>query len=173
MQSGLHDEGHDGRSFEPDQSPPGTAQWSEEHGARLQQARDEAGMTQQEVEQRLGYTTRSVTRWENAKSSPDFGTVQRLADLFGVSLDWLAGRTPFRPVFKPDTVLVNSRAKAVLEELLQQGKGWDDVPDGLRRHPGIDYLFAMPDEVMVMRRDAAERLDAQVQALWKQLGRKR
>ena len=114
MLDGQQDEDHDQYPVEPDETPPtGTAQWSEEHGARLQQARDHAGMTQQEVEQRLGYTTRSVTRWENAKSSPDFGAIQRLADLFGVSLDWLAGRTPFRPVFKPDHVLVNSSDTAV------------------------------------------------------------
>lgn len=151
----------------------GTPSWSPQHGARLRQARELAAMTQEQVGQSLGYATRTLTRWENGQCDPGFDKVVSLADLFQVSLDWLAGRTSIQQLLRPGSVLVNDRARQVLESMLAEGKTQDDLPHDLRRNPGINYVFAVPEGTLVMRAEAAAALDERMQQLWKRLGRNR
>jgi transcriptional regulator with XRE-family HTH domain len=60
---------------------------------RIRQLRTDRGLTQQELADTLGITQQAVGRWEKGLASPDTPTLPRLADLFGVSTDYLLGRT--------------------------------------------------------------------------------
>lgn len=51
--------------------------------------RKKAGLSQEELAERLGVSRQSVSKWEGAQSTPDMGKVLKLADLFGVSTDYL------------------------------------------------------------------------------------
>lgn len=46
-------------------------------------------MTQAELAQRLNYSDKSVSKWEHAESLPDIEVLCQLADLYGVTLDFL------------------------------------------------------------------------------------
>lgn len=48
-----------------------------------------AGMTQQEVADRLGVSNKAVSRWERDECAPDLSLLPPLAELFGVSCDEL------------------------------------------------------------------------------------
>lgn len=51
--------------------------------------RRDAGMTQLELADKLNYTDKAVSKWERGESVPDIVTLKSLADLFGVSVDYL------------------------------------------------------------------------------------
>ena len=57
--------------------------------------RKKQGLTQEELAQRLGVTNQSVSKWESAQCCPDISLIQKLADIFEISIDELFGREPF------------------------------------------------------------------------------
>lgn len=46
------------------------------------------GMTQANLAERLGYSDKSVSKWERADGVPDVICLKRIADLFGVTVDY-------------------------------------------------------------------------------------
>ncbi len=48
-----------------------------------------AGITQIELAEKLSYTDKAVSKWERGESVPDVAVLLRVAELFGVSLDYL------------------------------------------------------------------------------------
>ena len=62
-------------------------------GVNIAAHRKRAGMTQACLAEKLNYSDKAVSKWERGESMPDVTTLVQLADLFGVSLDDLAGRT--------------------------------------------------------------------------------
>ncbi|MBO4847876.1 MAG: helix-turn-helix transcriptional regulator [Clostridia bacterium] len=51
--------------------------------------RQKAGMTQQDLAEKLNYTDKAVSKWERGESVPDISVLKRLADIFGVTVDRL------------------------------------------------------------------------------------
>lgn len=51
--------------------------------------RQELKMTQSEVAEKLNYTDKSVSKWERGEAMPPIDVLKDLADLYGVSLDYL------------------------------------------------------------------------------------
>lgn len=62
-------------------------------GQRIAELRRGAGMTQEQLAARLGVSFQAVSKWENALSCPDVTLLPLLAEVFGVSIDSLFGRT--------------------------------------------------------------------------------
>ena len=60
-----------------------------ELGKRLKEYRARAGMTQDELAEKLFVSRQTISSWENDKSYPDIHSLLMLGDLFGVSLDTL------------------------------------------------------------------------------------
>ena len=46
-------------------------------------------MTQFELAEKLNYSDKAVSKWERAESLPDLSVLAEIADLFGVTLDYL------------------------------------------------------------------------------------
>lgn len=63
------------------------------HGYIYSELRYKAGLTQDELAQKLGISKGSVAMWETNKRTPSTGILVRLADLFGVTTDYLLGRS--------------------------------------------------------------------------------
>ena len=61
--------------------------------AALAQLRRDSGMTQEQLASRLGVTFQAVSKWETGTSCPDIQLLPWIADVFGVTLDALFGRT--------------------------------------------------------------------------------
>ncbi len=49
-------------------------------------------MTQTELGERLNYSDKTISKWERGESAPDISVIAEIADIFGVSIDYLAGR---------------------------------------------------------------------------------
>lgn len=47
------------------------------------------GMTQLELAEKLNYTDKAVSKWERGESIPDVAVLKTIADLFGVTVDYL------------------------------------------------------------------------------------
>ncbi|WP_316607770.1 helix-turn-helix domain-containing protein [uncultured Ruminococcus sp.] len=68
--------------------------------------RTSLGMTQAQLGEKLNYSDKSVSKWERGESIPDVFVLKTIADLAGVTVDWLlnphdeAEETP-KPVDEP------------------------------------------------------------------------
>ena len=71
-----------------------------EIGSRLKALRKERKETQLQVAQAIGMGDRHYQRIENDEGLPGLEIFSALADHFGVSMDYLAGRTDRRDVLK-------------------------------------------------------------------------
>jgi transcriptional regulator with XRE-family HTH domain len=60
---------------------------------RLEALRKARGLTRAQLGKELGFTERSVGRWENGESEPVLGDLRRIASFFGVSVGYLIGET--------------------------------------------------------------------------------
>lgn len=60
---------------------------------RLKALRLELGLTQEEIGKKLNKTKNNISQYETGKREPDIETLQKLANLFSVSLDYLLGQT--------------------------------------------------------------------------------
>lgn len=57
--------------------------------ANLIHLRTQAGLTQAELAEKIHYSDKSVSKWERAESLPDLQVAQELAQVFGVTVDFL------------------------------------------------------------------------------------
>ena len=51
--------------------------------------RKQAGMTQLDLAEKLNYSDKAVSKWERGDSVPDIAVLKDIADLFGVTVDYL------------------------------------------------------------------------------------
>ncbi len=51
--------------------------------------RKKNGLSQEELADKLGGSRQSISKWEGAQSVPDMNRILAMADLFGVSTDYL------------------------------------------------------------------------------------
>ncbi|MBQ6706246.1 MAG: helix-turn-helix transcriptional regulator [Clostridia bacterium] len=80
-------------------------------------------MTQLELAERLNYSDKTVSKWERAESSPDISVLVEIADLFGVTLDYLVKTESIEEVVverKTNETRYNRRAISYIAE----GGGW-------------------------------------------------
>lgn len=59
---------------------------------KLKDLRKQKNMSQQKLADMLGVSRSTVAMWEISTNEPDNDTLSRLADLFGVTVDYLLGR---------------------------------------------------------------------------------
>lgn len=57
--------------------------------ANVADLRRRAGMTQQDLAEKLNYTDKAISKWERGESIPDVLVLKSIADLFGVTVDYL------------------------------------------------------------------------------------
>ncbi len=75
-------------------------------GQRLQKARKESGLSQEELAEQLGVSRQAVSKWENDSGYPEMEKMIRLSQIYQVSLDYLVG---------------NGQEQEHTDETLQQG----------------------------------------------------
>lgn len=55
----------------------------------ITELRKASSLTQLELAERLNYSDKAVSKWERAESIPDIAVLKQIADLFGVTVDYL------------------------------------------------------------------------------------
>ena len=60
---------------------------------RLKNLREEYGMTQQELADKLFLTQKTINSYERGRTQPNMETLCKLSDIFDTSIDYLLGLT--------------------------------------------------------------------------------
>lgn len=84
-------------------------------GSRLKKLRNEKDLTQEKLGEMIGVVKSTISQYETNTSRPDYETLQKLADFFNVSVDYLLGRE------KP-LISQNPREKTPLDDLSPEAK---------------------------------------------------
>ena len=71
--------------------------------------RREREMTQFELAEKLNYSDKAISKWERGESVPDIVVLKQIADLFGVTVDWLLEEEHTKP--KRSTEFLKNRFK--------------------------------------------------------------
>ena len=56
---------------------------------RIALARKQAGLSQEQLGEKLGVSRQAVSKWESGQTNPDVAYLAEMCRLFGVSSDWL------------------------------------------------------------------------------------
>lgn len=62
-------------------------------GRRIKHLRKEMNLLQKDLAEKLNLTQQTISLYESEKRQPDYETLQKIADFFNVSVDYLLGRT--------------------------------------------------------------------------------
>lgn len=81
---------------------------------RLKELRDELGLTQEEVGNKLNISRQAYANWETNRGEPNIEMLLKLANLFGVSIDYLCGNTDIRDSIYKDPKLCKYLNKCIL-----------------------------------------------------------
>lgn len=63
-------------------------------GKNITALRTKHGLTQTELAEKLNYTDKSVSKWEHGDSTPPIDVLKEIAELFGVTVDYLISEEP-------------------------------------------------------------------------------
>ena len=95
--------------------------------ARLNQLREEAGLRQRDVADKIGLNIITLSGYEVGRSEPPEEVLVRLAGLYGVSLDYLMCRTDTRIMFNDEEYKVidadRQQLRKRLDSIEQELKG--------------------------------------------------
>lgn len=92
-------------------------------------------LTQEEVAKQIGLSRARYSHYENGRSEPDNEMLQKLANYFNVSVDYLLGRTTIKD---PDVSVAGKEFTLTPEEF--------EVFKELRRHPILFHDLAKNPE---------------------------
>lgn len=98
---------------------------------KLKQLRENNGLSQRAFAEIFGIAQSTVGMWESGKREPDFTTVQKIADYFDVSIDYLLGREEEQlpELNNKDQKEIQKILDETKEQLLSQdGLMFDGVP---------------------------------------------
>lgn len=84
---------------------------------RLKMLRQKANLTQKELAEKLGVSRGTIGMYEIGQRDPDTETLQKLSDIFGVSVDYLLGKTDVPNAFIPDDY--SQKYKITKRDILQ------------------------------------------------------
>lgn len=83
--------------------------------------RQEFKLTQQELADKLSVSPQAVSNYELGKNLPDLGVLEKIADLYNVSVDYLLNRTDNRlPVDKLQLKSSLNESEHILVELFRK-----------------------------------------------------
>lgn len=99
------------------------------YGDRIAYLREQNNLTQQQLADKIGITRASLSHYEKNRREPDYKTLEKLADFFEVSIDYLLGRTD-KPTNKslPETT---EKDEKDIAKRLQNFKKEIEQSDGL------------------------------------------
>lgn len=96
---------------------------------RLKQLRNETGVTMEDLAEEIGTTKSTISRYENNKREPKKHFIEKTADYFGVSTDYLLG-------------LTNNRSNAdKIKNAISDDKGLQETWEQISQRENLQLLF--------------------------------
>ena len=102
-------------------------------------------MTQMELAEKLNYSDKTISKWERAESTPDISVLVEIANLFGVTLDFLVKSESIEDAVarhKTEETKYNRRVIAYISESI----GW------------LSAIFAFIITTLILRKTTFQRL---------------
>ena len=116
---------------------------------RLKKLREQKKLNQTELANLLEVSNGSISKWERGDRQPDYETLEKIADTFNVTIDYLLGRSDIK--YKSDNSQINfSTPQEALSFILKQ----EMVAD----FGGYDLENMSDDEIMELAEDIADML---------------
>ena len=82
---------------------------------KLKEARTNAGLTQEQVAEKIMVSRKTISNWENGKSLPDIVSILNLSDLYQISLDeLLKGDTKMKEKIEKDVKVAKDNKRLIL-----------------------------------------------------------
>jgi len=104
-------------------------------GERLKKLRQERGILQRQLAEMLKITQQTISLYESNKREPDAETLSKIADFFGVTIDYLLGRT--------DTPSPVDKITDSVSDDPELAKFWDE----LKEREDLQLLFKQTREM--------------------------
>lgn len=73
-----------------------------------------AGLTQQDLAEKLNYSDKTVSKWERAEGTPDIFVLKQIADIYGIKVDLLLSESPEK---KPKTKRIKNIKRIIIMTL--------------------------------------------------------
>ena len=116
--------------------------------------RKEAGLTQMQLAQKLGYSDKTVSKWEREEGVPDIYILKEIADLYNVTVNDLISESQQSTIKEKLRLPKISKRNKILISLLSAGLVWAiattvyvildlAIPD-IENHLKNIYIYAIP-----------------------------
>lgn len=99
----------------------------------LKYLRKQQNWTQEDVAQRLNMSRSQISKWETGETLPDLQSLEKLSDLYDVSIDFLIGRRPSKQQLLREVNRLYATDK-VDDTML-------DIIDYLKQHPDMQQAL--------------------------------
>ncbi len=122
---------------------------------RFKETRLKAGLTTVQLAQKMGVTQAAVSHWDAGKKVPGTETLYKLADLYGVTIDYLLGRSSNTGITYTPVEIVDASTLPALhgKPVWASGFGWGIV-NSIQKHvifmEGITVPFDELQELRVL-----------------------
>lgn len=104
-------------------------------GERLKKARQRSGLKQTEVYDKTGINNKTLSGYENAVSEPDIETLNKLSQLYKVSVGYLTGKEQLEE-------LTESQNERILKEIAREyDLDWTDPDIQQKVRTMFDLVF--------------------------------
>lgn len=89
---------------------------------RFTQLRKELGLTQEQLAEKLGmgYTRTAISAWEVGRNEPSNSDTVKIAEFFGVSTDYLLGKTDIRNIEDEFKFAYNKEMEGLTEDEIKE-----------------------------------------------------
>ena len=122
------------------------------YGTRIAAERERLGLTQAELADKVNVSQKSISKYERGDRQPNFETITKLANVFGVSIDYLLGREGAQSIPQssdPD------------ESLAKFMSDYDRLNDNGKAYIKDQMGYALSKEIFT-EKDTDERKKAQI-----------
>ncbi|KYD24578.1 helix-turn-helix domain-containing protein [Parageobacillus toebii] len=89
-------------------------------GSRLKKLREKHNLTQERAGEIFGLTKYQIHRYESGISNPDPDIINKFADYYGVSADYLLGRTDDPHGYAPETKVEEENTLVKINQLIKE-----------------------------------------------------
>lgn len=101
--------------------------------------REQSGLTQQQMAEKLGVSRSAVGMYENGEREPNFETLELIADTFNVDMNYLLGKKPTTEVI-PSAYYLNDDARDIAQ-FLYENPDYKVLFDASRKVKKEDIAF--------------------------------
>lgn len=106
-------------------------------GSRIKNLRYKLGLSQKELGDIIGVTKASISGYEHSTRNPSYKKLNRLADFFGVTSDYLLGRESL-VVCEDDKININDEDAKIINSMKTFPSLYDNIKENPKRY--FSYL---------------------------------